>query len=97
MIKADVGLVVLKNILERQLSLESLKSKDKEIIEMIFQKGSLRPRDYRALKLKSAVDFTNKTSRLLSKNFLKKEVKGNVANYKATGIIHLAKYAGVSL
>ena len=94
-IKDEMGKSILQNILEQQLSLENLKSKDKEIIETIFKKGALRPRDYRELKLKSAVDFTNKTSRLLTRNLLKKEVRGNTANYKVTGIIHLAKYAQV--
>ena len=96
-IKPTIGRPVLKNILEQQLSLDNLKTKDREIIGEIFKKGSLRPRDYETLKLKSAVDFTNKTSPLLLKNFLKKEVKGNVANYKVTGVIHLAKYAGVEI
>ena len=94
-VKEESGKVILKNILEQQLSLENLKLKDKEIIERIFKKGNLRPRDYKELKLKSAVDFTNKTSRLLTKNLLKKEVRGNTANYKVTGVIHLAKYAKV--
>ena len=96
-IKPTIGRPVLKNILEQQLSLDNLKAKDREIIGEIFKAGSLRPRDYEKLKLKSAVDFTNKASPLLSKNFLKKEVKGNVANYKVTGVIHLAKYAGVGI
>ena len=96
-IKPEIGRPILKNILEQQLSLDNLKAKDREIIGEIFKAGSLRPRDYERLKLKSAVDFTNKTSPLLLKNFLKKEVKGNVANYKVTGVIHLAKYAGVDI
>ena len=95
-IKADIGRPVLKNVLKDQLTLDNLKAKDRQIIEAIFKKGSLRPKDYKDLKLKSAVDFTNKAGPLLSKNFLKKEVKGNTANYKVTGIIHLAKYVGVN-
>ena len=94
-IKDEVGTPILKNILKQQLSLESLKLKDREIIETIFKKGSLRPRDYKTLKLKSAVDFTNKTSRLITKHLLKKEVQGNTTNYKVTGIIHLAKYVKI--
>ena len=94
-IKADIGRPVLRSVLTDQLTLDNLKAKDREIIEMIFKKGSLRPKDYKELKLKSAVDFTNKAGRLLSKNFLKKEVKGNTANYKVAGIIHLAKYVGL--
>lgn len=96
-IKAEEGRAVLKNILEQQLSLENLKNKDREIIREIFNIGFLRPKDYKKLNLKSAVDFTNKARPLLVKNFLKKEVKGNTAKYKATGIIHLAKYTGVHI
>ena len=96
-IKSKEGQAVLKNILEQQLSLENLKDKDRQIIREICNRGSFRPRDYKKLKLKSAVDFTNKTGPLISKSFLKKEVKGNVANYKATGMIYLAKYAGVDI
>ena len=96
-IPAPVGKILLKGILEQQLSLENMKSKDREIIREIFKKGSLRPKDYTSLKLKSAVDFTNKARSLISKNFLKKEVKGNTAKYKATGVIHLANYSGVKI
>ena len=94
-IKYEMGLSILRDVLEPQLSLESWKEKDKEIIEKILKAGTLRPKDYKKLKLKSAVDFTNKASRLITKNFLKKEVKGNVANYKVTGVIQLAKYAKI--
>ena len=59
--------------------------------------SSLRPRDYKELHLKSSVEFTNRAKPLISKNFLKKEVKGNVANYKVTGVIHLAQSAGVDV
>ncbi len=95
-IKHKTAKSILKIILEQQLSLENLRKKDREIIRVILKKGMLRPKDYKELKLKSAVDFTNKTSRLLARQFLKKEVKGNVANYKVIGIIHLAKYAQVN-
>ena len=94
-IKSSIGKHVLKTVLESQLALDSLKAKDKEIITRILKKGSLRPKDYKELKLKSAVDFTNKARRLIAKNFLKKEVKGNMANYKATGLVYLAKYANM--
>ena len=96
-IKSEVGRPVLKSILEQQLSLDNLKPKDREIIRVILNRGSFRPRDYRQLNLKSSVEFTNRARTLISKNFLKKEVKGNVANYKITGAIHLAKYSGVDI
>ncbi len=96
-ISATQGKSLLKAILKQQLSLENMKLKDREIIREIFKKGSFRPKDYGVLKLKSAVDFTNKARNLLSKNFLKKEVKGNTAQYKATGVIHLAHYSGVEI
>ena len=96
-IKAEVGRPVLKNILEQQLSLDNLKPKDRKIIRTILNRGSFRPRDYKELSLKSSVEFTNRARALISKNFLKKEVKGNVANYKITGAIHLAKYSGVDI
>ena len=96
-IPASYGKTLLKNILEQQLSLESMKSKDQEIIREIFKKGFLRPKDHVALKLKSAVDFTNKARPLILKNFLKKEVRGNTAKYKATGVIHLANYSGIKI
>ena len=96
-IKSEVGRPVLKSILEQQLSLDNLKPKDREIIRTILSRGSFRPKDYRQLNLKSSVEFTNRARTLISKNFLKKEVKGNVANYKITGAIHLAKYSGVDI
>ena len=96
-ISTSIGKDLLKDILGQQLSLESMKSKDREIIRAIFNKGSFRPKDYAILKLKSAVDFTNKARALISKNLLKKEVKGNIAKYKATGVIHLAHYSGMKL
>ena len=96
-ISALAGKNLLRNILAQQLFLENMKSKDREIIRQIFKKGSLRPKDYAVLKLKSAVDFTNKARALISKNLLKKEVKGNTAKYKATGVVHLAHYSGVKI
>ena len=96
-IKSEIGRPVLKSILKQQLALDNLKPKDREILCEILNKGSLRPKDYKKLRLKSAVEFTNRTRSLISKNLLKKEVKGNVANYKITGVIHLAKYSGVEI
>ena len=87
----------LKDVLDAQLNLKALKAKEREIIREILKSGSLRPKDYRGLKLKSAVDFTNKAARLLKKSFLQKEVRGNAASYKAPGIICLAQRAGVSI
>ena len=95
-IKKETGRTALKNILEQQMSLQDLNPKHQEIIKTILNKGSLRPRDYEELKLKSAVDFTNKTRPLLAKNFLKKESKGNTAHYKPAGLIHLAQYAQIN-
>ena len=92
-----VGKPVLKNILTQQLSLDSLKAKDRQILHDTLREGSLRPKDYKKLKLKSAVDFTNKTRPLISKKLLKKEVKGNTAKYMVTGVVHLAKYVGVTV
>lgn len=97
LLKPERGRLFLKYILENQLALSHLKTKEKQIIASIFENGSLRPKDYKTLKLKSSVEFTNRTRPLLLKNFLKKEVKGNVANYKVTGVIHLAKYAHVKI
>lgn len=91
------GKRLLRSVLEEQLSLHSLKPKTREIIQKIMEKGSFRPKEYRDLKLKSAVDFTNRAKPLLERSFLKKEVRGNTANYKVAGIIQLAKYAGVSI
>ena len=96
-ISSKSGRPALKNILETQLSYNRLKEKEKEIIREILKRGSLRPKDYQKLKMKSAVDFTNKAARLLSQRFLKKEIRGSAADYKVTGVIHLAKYAGVEI
>lgn len=96
-LKPERGLLFLKYILENQLALNHLKSKERQIIRDILKQGSLRPKDYKQLKLKSAVEFTNRTRPLLLKNLLKKEVKGNVANYKVTGVIHLAKYSNIKI
>ena len=96
-IKSGIGRLYLKNILQHQLSLDHLKPKEREILQKILNTGSLRPRDYKDLNLKSAVEFTNRARTLIGKNLLKKEVKGNVADYQVTGVIHLAKYAGVAI
>ena len=97
MITEPAGKPVLKSILAQQLSLDSLKSKDRQILRDSLSEGALRPKDYKKLKLKSAVDFTNKTRPLVSKKLLKKEVKGNTAKYMVTGVVRLAKYAGVTI
>ena len=97
MVTKSIGKPVLKNILMQQLALDNLKPKEKQILQDTLQHGSFRPRDYKELKLKSAVDFTNKTRPLISKGLLKKEVKGNTARYMVTGNIHLAKYAGINI
>ena len=96
-VSSKAGFSILKNILEQQLSLSNLKAKEKEMIRIVLEKGSLRPKDYREVNLKSSVDFTNKALPLLARNFLKKEVKGNTANYKATGVITLAKFVGINI
>ena len=96
-LKSERGRLFLKYILENQLALSYLKPKEKQIINSILKNGSLRPKDYKKIKLKSSVEFTNRTRPLLLKNFIKKEVKGNIANYKVTGVIHLAKYADVQI
>ncbi len=97
LIKKQSGKMLLKDILEQQLSLHDLRAKDRQIIQEILKRGSFRPRDYKILKMKSAVDFTNRAKPLLKKIYLKKEVRGNTANYKAAGVIHLARYAGVQI
>ncbi len=96
-IHARLGRLVLKRILQQQLSLERFKPKDREILRKILSAGSFRPKDYRQLNLKSAVAFTNRARGLIGKGLLKKETKGNVADYMVTGVIHLAKYAGVEI
>ena len=87
----------LKIILQQQLSLSNLKDKERDFLRAIANKGSLRPRDYTQLKLKSSVDFTNRARTLLSKNLLTKEVIGNVSNYKIAGVVKLARYSGIQI
>ena len=96
-INSKQGRPVLKNILQQQLSLNHFKPKDREILRKILETGAFRPKDYRQLSLKSAVEFTNRARGLIGKNLLKKETKGNAAEYMAAGVIHLAKYAGVEI
>ena len=96
-IKSSVGRDMLCSILTQQLAFDRMKAKELEMIRLILKKGSLRPKDFETLKLKSPVDFTNKATPLLARNFLKKEVEGNMANYKVAGRVLLAAYAGVKV
>ena len=94
-IKAELAKKALKYALHEQLALSRLKPKELELIRYVLKHGSIRPKEYERLKLKSAVDFTNKATPLLEKNFLKKEASGNIAEYKAAGRVHLAQHMGI--
>jgi energy-coupling factor transporter ATP-binding protein EcfA2 len=91
------GLSFLKQIMRQQLGLRLLKPKERAILNEVVKVGSIRPKDYATLTLKSAVDFTNKAKPLLERNLLRKEIEGVAAKYEPSGSVRLALYAGVDL
>lgn len=92
-----VGKPLLAGILRKQLGLDSLKPKEKEILTKIYERGEIRPKEYAELGLKSAVDFINRTRPLLEKGLLRKEVEGNAAVYQVTGSVRLGVYSGLAI
>lgn len=96
-ISDEIGLPVLKSILKQQIGLQYLKPKEREILHKIVQAGSIRPKDFAELSLKSAVDFTNRARPLLERNLVRKEIEGIAAKYEPSGLVRLAIYAGLNL
>lgn len=95
-ITKEIGKPYLTTILQKKIGIESLKSKEKEIVTKLLKIGKIRPKQFKELSLKSSVDFTNRARPLLEKNILKKEVEGNSAEYSVTGTVKLAKFCGLS-
>ena len=91
------GLPFLKQIMRQQLGLVLLKPKEREILNEVVRIGSIRPKDYASLSLKSAVDFTNRAKPLLERNLLRKEIDGVATKYEPSGSVRLALYAGINL
>jgi hypothetical protein len=96
-IPEKIGRPFLKAILKQQLGLALLKPKERDILHQIVLAGSIRPKDYADLSLKSAVDFTNRTRPLLERNLVRKEVEGVAAKYAPSGLVRLGIYAGLNL
>ena len=91
------GLSFLKQIMRQQLGLALLKPKERAILDEVVRIGSIRPKDYESLSLKSAVDFTNRAKPLLERNLLRKEIEGVATKYEPSGSVRLALYAGINL
>ncbi len=90
-----IGLSFLKNIMANQLALDTLKPKEKDILNNILSEGPIRPKEYQRLSLKSSVEFTNRARPLLKANYLNKTIEGNAAIYDVSGVVRLANFSGV--
>ncbi|MCX6125338.1 MAG: hypothetical protein NTV34_11425 [Proteobacteria bacterium] len=96
-ISESTGLPFLKQIMRQQLGLALLKPKERAILSEVVRVGSIRPKDYESLSLKSSVDFTNRAKPLLERNLLRKEIEGVATKYEVSGSVRLALYAGINL
>jgi hypothetical protein len=96
-ISEEKGLGFLKQIMLQQLGLAYLKSKEREILSEVVRLGSIRPKNYESLSLKSAVDFSNRAKPLLERNLLRKQIDGVATKNEPSGSVRLALYAGINL
>lgn len=86
----------LRKIVEQELAGYQLKSKEKDVLRIIGERGTARASDYKEFSLKSAQDFSsNYLSKLYHQNLLVRKQEGRAVLYRLRGIAHLAESCGL--
>lgn len=87
---------MLQNIIRSELEGLNLKPRDKELLQAIGQKGSVRAKDFKELNFKTMQELSsNYLSKLYKQHLLARKQEGRAVQYRLRGLSSLASEFGL--